>query len=493
MNKNFTPSLICFFALLLSTNLLQAQVFKDRLIQKVKRSVVRIVVEEPAELGSIRGLTDKKSELYFRQLVERTPTESFGTGFCYTPPNSKEVYLITNEHVVVLAKQGKLKAIIAGKKYNLEIVGADTFYDLAVLRFSKSKKSKKHHPPLLPSLSFSKKELKELQAVCVVAAPNGGTYVTDGKISGINVDRTGVSGHKKYIEHNALIIKGCSGSPLIDTRGEVIGINTRYSREQLNLSYALNGGLAQKLIHQIINSAKRGKVGRVIRPFLGIEFEQEFEYTGMTWDGRKGIKIKSLLKNSPAANSQLATLLARHPHYLIKLNSQPVENLYELLEALEKCKPGAAITLSVAENHLQGKVKKLVIRPERLTRNNLKKIGIHFLQKYNLEAKQTTGLLAISGRFNHRCISVNQGNQSARGLYYERDADGLSTHQAYAGSPYESTIKYQIRDFVDLGVLVRLCGLEGRVALYSKESVAEKIITMQIAEYEETSARVLYF
>lgn len=488
--KTITIRLFIIFSIFISTqsNFVIGQNFPDRIIQKVKQSVVRISYEEdPNKIGIASGYKNAKSKAYFLNLLNQDLSEPFGSGFFYTPEGFDKTYIITNDHVIVLATQGNITAEIEGKKYYLEIVGADTFYDIAVLEF----RNPSERFDKLPKLKFQRNESKLLQNVCVVAAPNGGEYIKQGKISGIDVDRTGISGHRRYIEHNALTMKGCSGSPLINRSGKVLGINTLFSRDQLKLSYALNGKLAQKLVDELIYSAEQnGRKGRINRPFLGIEFHQNYTYTGMEWESLEGIFIKGILPDSPAAKSLLPKKIANGNYYISHINDIPVNNLHKLLSLLEKCPQRKKIKLTIINDNPQRTVTSFYLKPDVLTEKNLEKIGKHFLNNYQLSAIPEAGLLSLKGSFSNDDIHVTSG-QSRLYAGLIGNIRENKTYRLYASSPYESAFKYQLTNFLDLGIMVRLCSIEGRVLFYAKKGNSESVISINISS--KNNARSLFF
>lgn len=465
--------------MLFSSPPMSAQNFSNRTISKVKRSVVRIIIEKhPDQIGKPSGLLNDKSNLYYKNLIQKSNSHPFGSGFFYAPRKSQP-YIITNEHVIVMAKYGNIKAKINGRSYPLRLVGADTFYDIAVLEF----KNPDDIPKDIHKLNFDNSKAHDLQKVCVVAAPNGGNFITKGEISGIHIDRTGISGHRKYLEHDAQTIKGCSGSPLINSKGQVVGINTRkniHSRQ--SISYALDGLLAKRLIDEIISSSKLAtdKIGRVSRPFLGMVFVQKYDYDGMQWQDQSGIWLEGILPSSPAARAKNASTIVGNRYYVKAVNGIGVRSLHVLLETLEESTHGDAIqfVLSKADD---SQITQLIVETDELSKGNMEKISKYFLDRYKINAQIRDRLVELKGNFNQPDIKV----LVPRSISILKGLLSSDSYKTFAGSPYESIIKYQIQNMFDLGVLIRLCSMEGSLSLYTSGG--------SVIKFSDESIRKLYF
>ena len=257
------------------------------------------------------------------------------------------------------------------------------------------------------------------------------------------------------------------------------------------MSYALNGILAKELIDEIIYSFNQpDKIGRVNRPYLGIEFYQSYTYTGMEWDAVEGILIKSLIPHSPAANSNLAQFVQNGNYYITHINNRYVKNIHSLLDELENCSPNKMIKISVAKNNFKNTSKDFHLSPTTLSGKNIQKITTHFLSNYQLRSIPHNGLLELEGNLEHEDINIRSGPSRPIVDIFTRGSSN-NFYQVYAASPYESSFKYQLTNNFDFGVMIRLCSIEGRILLYAKKGNIEKVISIQVSS--EDNGRSLFF
>jgi serine protease Do len=174
--------------------------------------------------------------------------------------------LVTNRHVVS-DREAQYEAVTAeGERLNLEVVGRDQFLDIAILRTEE-----KHD---FPTLEFGdSSQLQPGQKVVAIGNALGEfrNSVSTGVISGLS--RSVVAGRRgrperleRVLQTDAAINPGNSGGPLLNTAGEVIGVNVAIVRGSENISFALPA----TAVKRVVESVK--ETGRIIRPFLGIRY-----------------------------------------------------------------------------------------------------------------------------------------------------------------------------------------------------------------------------
>ncbi|MCB0076942.1 MAG: trypsin-like peptidase domain-containing protein [Anaerolineales bacterium] len=212
---------------------------------------------------------------------------------------SEEGYIVTNAHVVANAAQFAV-VYQQGEQIEARLVGSAPDFDIAVLKVDVAV------PAVAPWGDSSALRLGE--PVIAIGSPLGLDYqntVTSGILGGINRSIENLVG---LIQHDAAINPGNSGGPLLNARGEVIGINTAVVRGGLNtqaegLGFAVPSAIAQSVAQQIITT------GVASRPYLGVRFSplnsQRAEEAGVSVNS--GAYLRQIEPGSPSANAGLQT------------------------------------------------------------------------------------------------------------------------------------------------------------------------------------------
>ena len=227
--------------------------FSD-LAEKVRPGVVNIHVVKKAknmdfEFRNFRG-NPFGDESPFGRFFEDNPSgdqkqEGVGSGFIV----SQDGYIITNNHVVEDADQIKVK-LANGKEYDAKVVGRDAKTDLAVVKINGAQDL---HP-----LSLGNSEnLKVGSWVVAIGSPFGlEQTVTQGIVSGKG-RVIGSGPYDDFIQTDASINPGNSGGPLVNMKGEVIGINTAMNPSGQGIGFAIPIDMAKAVIPQLEHIAQR--------------------------------------------------------------------------------------------------------------------------------------------------------------------------------------------------------------------------------------------
>ncbi len=216
-----------------------------------------------------------------------------GSGFFISPDG----YLLTNSHVVHGAKE--LRVFLAdGRKLTADLIGDDPDTDLAVLRVSADDLS---HLTLADSSA-----VRPGQIAIAIGSPMGFQQtVTAGIVSGLGRSLRGASGRliDNVIQTDAALNPGNSGGPLVNTRGEVIGVNTAIIRPAQGICFAIASDTARWVAAWLI------KDGRIRRSFIGLGgqsvplIRKVARYHHIAQE--TGVLVASLESNSPAMRSGL--------------------------------------------------------------------------------------------------------------------------------------------------------------------------------------------
>jgi S1-C subfamily serine protease len=216
-----------------------------------------------------------------------------GSGFFISPDG----YLLTNSHVVHGAKE--LRVFLAdGRKLAADLIGDDPDSDLAVLRVSADELS---HLTLADSAA-----VRPGQIAIAIGSPMGFQQtVTAGIVSGLGRSLRGASGRliDNVLQTDAALNPGNSGGPLVNTRGEVIGVNTAIIRPAQGICFAIASNTARWVAAWLI------KDGRIRRSYIGLGgqsvplIRKVARYHHLAQE--TGVLVASLEAESPAARAGL--------------------------------------------------------------------------------------------------------------------------------------------------------------------------------------------
>jgi S1-C subfamily serine protease len=208
-------------------------------VEKVSKSVVNI--------ASVRMLHDQMFRIF--------PVEGVGSGVVI----DEKGYILTNNHVIDDAERLKV-TLPDGKVLRGKVVGSDETTDLAVLKVESEQ--------LLPATQLGNSDnLKTGQIVIAIGNPfglTGGPTVSAGIVSSLNRSIQTRSGVLELIQTDAAINPGNSGGPLVNTKGEVIAINTANMPYAQGIGFAVPINTAKSILKELIEK------GKVTRPWIGV-------------------------------------------------------------------------------------------------------------------------------------------------------------------------------------------------------------------------------
>jgi len=246
-------------------------------IEKVSKSIVNI--------ASVRTVHD--------QLFRVFPVEGVGSGIII----DERCRVLTNNHVVDEASRLKI-TLTDGRMFKGKVIGTDETTDLAVIRLDSTE--------TLPFAALGDSDdLKIGQIVIAIGNPfglSGGPTVTAGIVSSLNRKIQFEKGVLELIQTDAAINPGNSGGPLINTKGEVIAINTAKMPYAHGIGFAVPINIAKTVMNDLIEN------GRVInRPWIGISYikitKQLAQYYRLPTT--EGVLIAQVESQSPADDAGL--------------------------------------------------------------------------------------------------------------------------------------------------------------------------------------------
>ncbi len=304
-------------------------------VRKATPAVVNIFTEKTVRKPQNPFMNDP----LFRQFFgDRFPDQveknaSLGSGVVV----SSKGYILTNHHVVDGADEIQV-AFANGKTLPATIVGSDPDTDLAVLKVDADN---------LPSITFGDSDKAQVgDVVLAIGDPFGvGQTVTMGIISALGRSQLGINTFEDFIQTDAAINPGNSGGALIDTSGNLIGINSAiYSKSggSLGIGFAIPGKLAQQIMEQIIQH------GSVTRGWLGVELQDITPELAESFQlpTEQGAIISGVLNNGPADRAGI-----KPGDILTGINGKDIADAKNLLYQIAALKPGEKADLSLLRDN----------------------------------------------------------------------------------------------------------------------------------------------
>ncbi|MGM0370827.1 MAG: S1C family serine protease [Bacillota bacterium] len=298
--------------------------------QSAREETVTSIVEE---LGPrIVKITTKKKKVVYDFLEYQKSQELTGEGSGVIL--NQQGYIVTNDHVVEDVDQIKVVLADNGGSYKGQLVGRDKFSDLAVVKIDVDQQLP------VPDLGDSE-ELKVGQLAIAIGNPYGfSNTVTTGVVSALNRNLVTGEGIKltNMIQTDAAINPGNSGGALLNSDGEVIGINTAIIGDAQGLGFAIPINRVEEIAQQLISK------GEVIRPWIGIyggtvTSEMADKYNLST---PYGVLISDVITSGPAWKAGL-----KKDDIIVKLAGEQVAGMKELKELLQNYQIGDKIVLEV--------------------------------------------------------------------------------------------------------------------------------------------------
>ncbi len=261
---------------------------------------------------------------------ERHPSPGLGSGVIVSPLG----FILTNNHVVEDAESIEV-ALNDGQKFPARLVGRDPESDLAVLQVSSD--------GALPFLAFAANDtLRVGDVVLAIGNPFGvGQTVTMGIVSALGRSQLGINTFENYIQTDAAINPGNSGGALVDSHGNLVGINTAiYSRSggSLGIGFAIPASLAKNIFEQIAGG------GEVVRGWIGVEMQELTPELAESFglSDAQGALIAGVLRNSPAEKGGF-----KPGDIMRTIDGKPVLTTKDVLETISSFPPGRSAQFDV--------------------------------------------------------------------------------------------------------------------------------------------------
>jgi serine protease Do len=268
----------------------------------------------------------------FEEFRRTIPQKGMGSGFII----NQEGYVLTNEHVV--RKADKIKVTLSdGREFTGEVIGSDVTSDMAIVKIQAD------HLPTVTLGNSDKLRVGEI--VIAIGNPYGlQQTVTMGVVSakGRSIP-AGTGGHiyRNFIQTDTAINPGNSGGPLLNIKGEVVGINTAIIPYAQGIGFAIPINIAKRNIDDLIN------LGKVRRSWLGVyiqevtpEIAEQFDLTEA-----KGVLVGDVIEDSPAEEAGI-----KRGDVIVKVNDKEVNSPEELQDKIRSIEIGEKANVEVVRD-----------------------------------------------------------------------------------------------------------------------------------------------
>jgi Do/DeqQ family serine protease len=301
------------------------------MVEKVSPSVVNI--ETSAVVSNANDVFF--NDPFFRQFFgNNTPKprqnvqKGIGTGFII----STDGYVLTNQHVIDNATTITVKITDSENGYPAKVVGQDYELDLAVLKIDANRE-------FIPMVLGDSNQIRVGEWVVAIGNPYGLDHtVTVGVVSAkgrpINIENRP---YKNLIQTDAAINPGNSGGPLLNTQGQVIGINTAVNAQAQGIGFAISVNTAKDIINDLIQN------GKVSRLYMGVLLQaMDANYAASHKIPNSGIIVSGVVAGGPAEKAGI-----KKNDVIISLNNTQIGNYDQLQEFLKTQQVSATITVHV--------------------------------------------------------------------------------------------------------------------------------------------------
>ncbi|TCS37239.1 serine protease DegQ [Paucimonas lemoignei] len=289
-------------------------------------------------------LDDPLFRRFFGDRLEEQDEKQFslGSGVIVSPQG----YILTNNHVVEAADEIEV-ALADGRKAAGKVVGTDSETDLAVIKINLDN---------VPAITLGRAEqLKVGDVVLAIGNPFGvGQTVTMGIVSALGRSHLGINTFENFIQTDAAINPGNSGGALIDTNGNLLGINTAiYSRSggSLGIGFAIPVTTVKTVMDSIIST------GQVVRGWIGVEPQDITPELAESFGLKQktGTIIAGVLRGGPADRAGI-----RPGDILIAVDGHVVNDTTEMLNLIAQLKPGNKAKMTILRKNEQTSLDVLV-------------------------------------------------------------------------------------------------------------------------------------
>ncbi|MBT8038134.1 MAG: trypsin-like peptidase domain-containing protein [Verrucomicrobiae bacterium] len=300
-------------------------------INQESAAIVRAAMPAVVSIDTSGVRHERYRDFWGRTWVQPSTVQGQGSGVIVT----EEGHVLTNHHVIQGTPNIRL-TLHDGSVYSAKVIGTDPAVDIAVLKIDDK-------GPFQPLKFGDSSKIEVGNIVFAVGNPFGlGKSVTDGKISAKK--RSFSDSQVDLLQTSAAINPGNSGGPLVNIRGEIIGINSRiYSTDKKNpgfqgIGFAIPSNAALETMKSILAR------GRPTRGFLGMALENLDPFTRkqLNFKQTHGVRVAGLVPQSPATQAGL-----RPNDIITRFNGTQVRNTRQLITLIQQSKINSDVRIEI--------------------------------------------------------------------------------------------------------------------------------------------------
>jgi len=360
----------------------------------------------------------------FRRQARR-PSRGVGSGFIVSPKG----YILTNEHVV----EGSSRIIVGlqnGEKYRGRVIGIDEETDVAVVKIDVAQD--------LPTVTLGDSNAAQVgDWVLAIGSPFGlDQTVTAGIISKKERETPFFTNFQRFLQTDAAINRGNSGGPLVNMRGEVIGINSQIATstgDYNGIGFALPATEANFVYRQIVSQ------GKVRRGYLGVTLESVKEEYARVYglSEARGAIVMDVQPTKDGEPTPAAKAGMQSNDVITEFNGQPVLNAQDLIEKVAASPVGESVNFTFLRDR-DGKLEKMnanVVLGERPKLQQLSELDDATVKPMEKESDKGNGLhLGLTLSELTQQMITDKHLTGVRGLYVKDvDPNGLAAEVRVTG------------------------------------------------------------
>lgn len=346
---------------------------------------------------SITGKFETTSQSWFGQ-TQSSESEGVGSGIIIGKKDGK-ILIVTNNHVVADAKSLSV-GFVDGKSASATIRGTDSDADLAVVEVdTKNMKSSTLKKIAVITLGDSSKLQTGERAIAIGNALGYGQSVTGGYISALNRQVQLTDKTMTLIQTDAAINPGNSGGALLNSKGELIGINTvKYSSEDVEgMGYAIPINTAKPIINKLI---KNEATSESEQAYLGVSGQTIDSSMASQFDMPSGVYVQQVIKSSPAQKAGISA-----GDVIVSFNGSNVSTMDGLKEKISNLKAGKKVKVVVKRQNQMGTYEK-------------KTLTVTLGKKSDAPSTSSNSSNSNSNSNNSNSYNNNYNNESSNSQYY---------------------------------------------------------------------------
>jgi serine protease Do len=299
------------------------------LLEALQNAVVQIQQTTGQAVVSLKTeARDKRSPQAGKDIPKGDPPyRGVGSGVIVDPRG----FVLTNNHVIERADTIEV-ALSDGRTFTGTVIGHDPKTDLAVVKIDATE-------ALPVALLGDSSTVKVGHWVIAIGNPFGlGHSLTTGVVSGVGRGELGLAAFEDYIQTDAAINPGNSGGPLLNIRGEVVGINTAINPVGRGIAFAIPINSAKAIMQQLVEH------GRVVRGFLGVVIQTLSAELAAKFDveENRGVLISDIVPGSPAEKGGL-----QRGDVILDFAGHAIDKMQELQRLVAATQPGTPIQAKV--------------------------------------------------------------------------------------------------------------------------------------------------